>query len=59
MIITITLRYGFLGFDFLSSELETQTENKNVFKNKIDLLFFSDQALFRDQDLICHMHPVT
>jgi hypothetical protein len=25
-------KYGFLGFIFLSSELGTQTENKNIFK---------------------------
>jgi hypothetical protein len=30
-------KYDFLGFAFLSSELETQTENKNIFK--INLIY--------------------
>jgi hypothetical protein len=48
-ILTSILRYGFLRLDFLSSELETQTENKIIFKNNIELWFFSDPTPIRDQ----------
>jgi hypothetical protein len=36
----IILRYGFLGFDFLSSELGTQTENKAVLKINLNCSIF-------------------
>jgi hypothetical protein len=40
VILTSTPKYGFLGFDFLSSELGTQTENKSVFKINLNCGIF-------------------
>jgi hypothetical protein len=39
-ILTSTTRFGFLGFTFLSSKLETQTENKNVIKINLNCDIF-------------------
>jgi hypothetical protein len=44
----IIIRYGFLGFDFLSSEWGTQTENKTIFKINLNCGIFWPN-LIRDQ----------